>query len=331
MSILVTGATGFIGSRLAQALAERGEHVHLLVRSASAVRGHRCVRTFTGDIRDALSVKNAMTGCDRVFHLAAYAKNWAKDPCTFEAVNVGGLRNLLDAAQQLSVRKIVFTSSSVTIGPSNGVPASEDIPREAPPFTEYERSKIGAERLVREYVAEGANIVTVNPTRVFGPGLLNEANSVTRMIQQYLNGTWRVVPGDGSGQGNYAFVNDVVNGHLRAMDHGKSGERYLLGGENASYNDFFSLLARVSGKRYRMLHIPSAIAMGVSRLEEFRAEHFNHYPLITPGWVKTFIADWAFSTEKAERELGYTVTPLHAALRRTVAWLRNFDGEEEHQ
>jgi nucleoside-diphosphate-sugar epimerase len=323
MKTLITGSTGFIGRKLLQQLLPGEDEIHLLCRKVpdDPPAGRDRVKYFRGDILDAESVLRSMEGCDRVYHLAAYAKNWAKTPAEFHRVNVDGLRNVLRAAVSRGVGRVVFTSTSVTIGPSNGAPQTEGSPRPVKWFTEYEHSKILAEAAALEFAAGGLEVVTVNPTRVFGPGLLNEGNSATRMIDWYLDGKWRIILGDGRRRGNYGFVDDVARGHILAMERGKPGERYILGGENCSYNEFFGLLADVSGKRHRLFHVPAPLALSVSSIEELRGRWSAHYPLITPGWVRTFARDWSFSTRKSELELGYRVTPLREALERTVRWL----------
>jgi farnesol dehydrogenase len=324
MRILVTGATGFIGSQLARLLVRRGEAVRVLCRPGADLKpfDDLNLEICPGDILDAARVERAMAGCDRVFHLAAYARNWAKDPNTFFTVNVGGLKNVLDTALKTRVKKVVFTSSAVTLGPSNGCAVSESAVRVPEFFTDYERSKFVAEESIRHYLQRGLAVVIVNPTRVFGPGLLCEANAITKMIQLYLQGKWRLVLGNGSEIGNYAFVNDVVAGHLLAMSHGKAGERYILGGENVSFNNLFNIIADLCGQSYRLFHVPSALALAFSKIEQRRAQWLGHYPLITPDWVRTFLADWACSCAKAKRELGYAITPLRQALATTITWLK---------
>jgi farnesol dehydrogenase len=326
MSILVTGATGFIGRRLVELLARRGESVHILCRpTANASFKENNIKIYLGDILDASSVARAAAGCDRVFHLAAYARNWAKDPRKFYEINVDGTQNVLDAAVKTSVIKVVLTSSAVTFGPSNGLAVDESVARRASFFTEYEHSKSLAEECVRHYVQKGLDVVIVNPTRVFGPGLLNESNAVTKMIHLYLQGKWRLILGDGRGIGNYAFVDDILQGYLLAMEAGRAGEKYILGGENASYNDLFAMVSDLSKRKYRVLHIPATLALFLANIEKLRAQWFHNYPLITPSWVKTFLADWAFSCARAQRELGYKITPLREALAITISWL-----EQQH-
>lgn len=324
MRIFLTGATGFIGIHLTHYLAARGHSVRLLSRPTSDLTPFAGlpVEVRAGDILDKGSLDDAIAGCDAVFHLAGYAKNWAQDPGTFFRVNVLGLRHVLEAARRHKVQRTVFTSTSVTCGPSSGRPVTESDVRRVDFYTEYERTKSLAEREARRYARAGLDVVMVNPTRVFGPGALTEGNSLTKMIQLYLEGKWRLILGNGRAVGNYGFIEDVVAGHWLALQRGRPGEKYILGGDNLDYTSFFRTLASVSGCRRRMIHVPPRLALAVSRLEALRASRSGHYPLITPSWVRTFLADWAFSSEKAQRELGYRTTPFARAVERTVRWLR---------
>jgi farnesol dehydrogenase len=156
---------------------------------------------------------------------------------------------------------------------------------------------------------------------MFGPGLLNEGNSVTRMVKWYAEGKWHFILGDGHAIGNYGFVSDVAKGHVQAMESGQSGERYLLGGENLSYNQFFEMLADLSQRRSMLIHVPSEVALAAGKLEESRGKWSRHQPTITRGWVQTFLHDWEFSSSKAERELGYRITPFREALSATLQWI----------
>jgi nucleoside-diphosphate-sugar epimerase len=329
MSILITGATGFIGSHVLTRLLESGESVHMLSRRVPLDACHPInqlvcagdVKMFRGDVQDRTSIHRAMEACDTVFHVAAYAQNWARDSSVYSKVNVGGTVNVLDVARSLGVRRVVITSSEVTLGPSHGVPVDTTVRRALPALTAYEQSKIDAERAVQEFLDKGAEVVIVNPTRVFGPGLLNEGNSVTRMIALYLRGEWRLILADGEAVGNYAFVTDVAAGHLLAMKNGKPGRKYILGGENLSFNKFFEILAELSHCHRRLIHVPAAVALAFSAIEETRGRLTCHYPLITPGWVRTFLCDWACSCEVSRQELGYTITPFVHAVKETLEWL----------
>jgi farnesol dehydrogenase len=307
MRSFVTGATGFIGQELVNALMHRGEEIHLISRKPfrGPARDDDNVRVFPGDLLHAGSLDRAMEGCDRVYHLAGYARNWARDPHVYTSVNVDGTRNVLESALKHAIQRVVVTSSIMTLGPSNDGTITEATVQTAPPLTQYERSKQAAEKLVLPFVKQGLEVMIVNPTRVFGPGLLNEGNSVTRMIKWYLEGKWRFILGDGKAIGNYSFVRDVAMGHVAAMEKGKPGERYILGGENISYNGFFQELNRVAGHGHILLHLPRLLALGVGHTEEVRAKWLGGYPGITPPWVRTFLSDWACTSDKAERDLEY--------------------------
>ncbi|MCJ7441070.1 MAG: NAD-dependent epimerase/dehydratase family protein, partial [Thermoanaerobaculaceae bacterium] len=182
-TFFVTGATGFIGSKLVAELVRRGHAVRALVRRTSSHRdleGER-IATVEGDIGDRGSLLRGMEGCSGVFHLAAYARNWARDPSTFFEVNVEGTRNVLGAAKSAGVGKVVLTSTMVTLGPTPpGTVGDERMARITPRFyTEYEESKTVAEHEALRMASEGLPVVVVNPTRVYGPGKLTEGNSVT--------------------------------------------------------------------------------------------------------------------------------------------------------
>jgi nucleoside-diphosphate-sugar epimerase len=163
--------------------------------------------------------------------------------------------------------------------------------------------------------------VIVCPGRVFGPGNLTEGNSLAQIIDQYDRGGAPVLLNAGRNVGNYVLVDDVVEGHILAMERGRTGEKYILGGENVTLKEFFRTIDRVSGKRHFQIPIrwPAAMTFACAQLALARA--FKRYPKVTPPWVRVFMLDWAFSSAKAERELGYRYTPLEEAVRRTYEWI----------
>ena len=322
--VFVTGGTGFVGGRLVAALLERGRRVRALARSTSErPTGGDGLEWVTGDVLDRDSLRRGVEGCTEVFHLAAYAKNWAKDPSTFRRVNVDGARNVFEAAAEVGVRRVVYTSTVVVFGPTPpGIVGDEAMPRATPRFfTEYEESKAVAEREALERASRGLPVVIVHPTRLYGPGPLTEGNSVSLMIDQYDRGRFPALLNGGGDVGNYAFVEDVVEGHLLAMEKGRVGERYLLGGENVSLKGLFALVDEVTNRRHFQVEMPRSVALFYAGIEKRKAEWLGVYPKVTPGWVETFLADWAFTSAKAGRELGYRITPLREGLRRTLDWL----------
>lgn len=272
MAIFITGGTGFIGRKLIQKLSQQDEALHLLVRSqsrAAELERTENVHFFYGDVTDKNSILTGMKGCDKVYHLAAYARNWSFDNDLYYKVNVAGATDVFEAALKNQVRKLVFTSSCVTLGPSgDGVLTEKDWkPRESF-FTEYEKSKYLAELEALKFVEKGLNLVMVNPTRVYGPGLLTEANSVARIAQQYMEGKFPLILSRGKEIGNYAFVEDVASGHILAMEKGKTGERYFLGGENVSLKNLFALVDELTQARHLQINVSPRIARFVAWLEE---------------------------------------------------------------
>jgi farnesol dehydrogenase len=335
-TVFVTGATGFIGTRLVQALVERGTRVRALARRENPPPPpglppeekppleHPQVELVLGDITQPQTLVRGMEGCSRVFHLAAYAKNWARDPATYERLNVTGMLNVFQAAKQHGVERVVWTSSIVTLGPTpRGVIADEATPRFTDAFlTEYEASKTRAEEQARTWAADGFPLVIVNPTRVYGPGHLTEGNALAQLIDDYDRGKVPVLLNAGVNVGNYVFVDDVVKGHLLAMEKGRIGQRYILGGENASLKEFFRTVDRVSGKRHFQVPIWKLAPLLFAHFQKVRAEWFGIHPTITPGWVRTFLVDWAYSIEKAKQELGYQPLSLEEGTRITYQWLQ---------
>lgn len=327
--VFITGATGLIGSALAMKLANSGEIVHALIRSPERAIGirHKNIRFFEGELTDVGSVERAMQGCNRVFHLAAYARVWSPDSTIFDRVNYKAVVDLLRVAEKHGVEKVVVTSTAGVLGHSKKNQAADETAFGHPDYmTQYERSKARLEDYIRDRAEAGFPVVIVNPTRVYGPGVLSDSNGEVIVMQRYLKGQFRFLPGDGSSSGSYAFLDDVVDGHLLAMEKGRVGHRYILGGDNVSFTTFFETLARVSGKRYRMFPAPVPLLLGFARLQLFMAEKWGRYPLITPELVRKYTRNWDFSSEKAKQELGYRFISLEAGMERTLAWLK----QEKH-
>jgi len=324
-NIFVTGATGFIGTKLVNELIRKGHSVRALSRAASNRDGleHERIGFASGDLMNRESLRKGMEGCTQVYHLAAYAKNWSRDPSVFFKYNVDGMKNVLEAAQEAGVRRVVFTSTIVVYGPTPaGVVGDESMPRiTSRCYTDYEESKVLAQQEAVRYADRGQEVIIVNPTRVYGPGKLTEGNSVSLMIDMYDKGKVPVLLNKGINVGNYVHVDDLVRGHILAMERGQVGSSYILGGENASLKRIFELVDEASKKRHVQINLPPRLALTYSRLQQTMAEWFGIYPQITPGWVETFLQDWAYSCAKAERELGYTITPLNEGIRMTYEWL----------
>jgi nucleoside-diphosphate-sugar epimerase len=265
-----------------------------------------------------------MNGCTGAFHLAAYAKVWSKDPDLPHLVNVTGTRNIFDAAKQLNLQKVVFTSTGGTLNPSNGnIPVDEETPRTVDFFNAYESTKAKAEKLAQQYAGQGLHVVTVNPTRVYGPGTENQSAAMTMIIRKFHKGVWRIIPGSGKKCGNYVFIDDVVEGHLLAMEKGRAGQRYIIGGENATYDQFFETLKKVTGQNRIMVHIPYGLLNFVVWMQFVATRSVGKMPLITPRWIRKYLHHWACSNRKSKVELGYRITPLEKGIKKTIEWIES--------
>jgi nucleoside-diphosphate-sugar epimerase len=226
VKVFITGGAGYIGAHMINALLQRGHTIHALVRNRKKFifSERENVVLFEGDFMNYTDVIEAMGGCDQVYHLGGCASIWEKHKETYFKVNVEGTKNVLDSALSLGVDKIVFTSTAGVLGPSVSGVVSENKSRDLDFFNEYESSKALAEQMIKSYVIEKSiNAVIVCPTRVYGPYLHGQPASVTLLIDKFIKGKWRVIPGDGSKIGNYIFIDDVVEGHILAMEKGRSG------------------------------------------------------------------------------------------------------------
>jgi NAD+-dependent farnesol dehydrogenase len=325
MEILVTGATGFIGKNLVQALIKKGDQVRVLYRNAAKTADLQIsgVSFYKGDITDKRSLEEAMQSCTYVFHLAAYAKVWSREADTYEKINVQGTINVLEAAIACGIKKVLVTSTAGVFGPSGShAPVDEETKRIVPYFSEYERTKDKADYLLMEQYATQIPLTIVCPPRVYGPGEISQSNSVTRILELYSRGKFRIIPGDGEAIGNYVYVDDVVNGMVLALEKGKTGERYILGGENVTYSDFFATLAEVTGKKCRMIKLPAGIILFIARIMKAGADLFGIPPLITPGWAGKYLYNWEVSSSKAEKDLGYKPRSLNEGMELTWEWLK---------
>jgi NAD+-dependent farnesol dehydrogenase len=332
--ILVTGATGFLGKNLVIELRNRNYPVRALVRDLNRAKSlaDLGIELVTGDITDKRSVLKVMEGCQYVFHTAALVKTWIRDRLQFDRVNVEGLGNILECAKQTKVKKVIYTSSFMALGPTDGTIADEDyisphqlIAKDTIFHNDYERTKYLADQLARRYSNEGVAQVILYPGVIYGPGELTQGNIVVHLIQQYLHRKLPGLLGDGVKQWNYVYVDDVVNGQILALEKALPGSRYILGGENASMQTFVNLLQELSGVPAPKWHIPFWLATLVAMGEELAAYLFNRIPQNTRGTVAVYKHDWTYTSAKAEQELGYTHISLREGLAKTLAWLKTIE------
>jgi len=317
MPLLVTGGTGYLGEAVVRALSEKYA-VRLLIRDqkrAARLQTLPQVSFVEGDVRDRASLKEAVKGCEGVFHLAALVKSAVRPKSLFDAVNVEGFQNLAEAAWKEGVKQLVYTSSFIALGPTDTV--GERIFHNA-----YESSKTKALALARDYQRKGYPLITVVPTVLYGPGPLTAGNHTSRLVKALLAGCFPGWIDGGKWRWNFAYVDDVAKGHRLAFEMGKTGEEYLLGGETVSLRHFFTLASQIAGCPVPKRELSLFLLRMVALYQEFLANTFSREPSLTLGVLSIYRHDWAFQDEKSRKELGYATTPLREALEKTVQWLK---------
>jgi dihydroflavonol-4-reductase len=322
-TVLLTGATGFVGSAVARALSVSEMAARALVRPAS-----RCdhlaglnVEICPGDLRDAVSVRRAMVGVRHLFHVAADYRLWARDPDEIMTTNVVGTRTVMEEALRAGVERVVYTSSVATLRlRADGSPADESIPlSESEGIGAYKRSKIAAERLVETMIAErGLPAVIVNPSTPVGPCDVRPTPT-GRIIIEAARGRIPVFVDTGL---NLVHVDDVARGHLAALHHGKIGERYILGGQNVVFSDMLADIARLVGRRPPRLCVPRPILFPVALAAEALAHLSGREPLATLDGVRMARYRMFFTARKAESELGFQARSYVEGLEDAVRWFR---------
>ncbi len=324
MTILVTGATGFVGSAVARLLLERGERVRVLARPGGDRRNldGLDVEVVEGDLMDADSLQAAVAGCGALFHVAADYRLWARDPGVMFAANVGGSRNIVRAAQAAGAERIVYTSSVAVLGiPKDGTPGDETTPVAfSDMIGPYKQSKFRAEESVRELVRnEGAPVVIVSPSTPIGPRDI-KPTPTGRMIVEAAAGRMPAYVDTGL---NIAHVDDVAQGHLLAWDKGRVGERYVLGGEDMELKDILAAIAEITGGKAPSVRIPHRLILPIAYLAEaWTRASGGAEPFVSVDGVRMAMKKMFFSSGKARRELGYAPRPAREALADAVAWFR---------
>ena len=319
MTTLVTGAAGFLGSHVTRQLVARGDDVRVLVRASSSNRAisDLSLEYVTGDLRDAASLERAMNGVQRVFHVAADYRLWAKNPQEIYDSNVGGTKNLLDAAKRASVGQLIYTSTVATIAVDR-----PELPNE---FTEakleemighYKRSKWMAEQEVLKAAKEGMPVIVAMPTTPVGPWDW-KPTPTGKITLDFLNGK---MPGYVETGLNFVGVEECAAGHLLVSEKGKIGERYLLGAENLTLKEVLDTLAKITGLPAPVMKIPHGLALGVAYVESAFSRLIGKEPGIPVEGVKIARHKMFVDASRARRELGFQPGPVAAALERAVRW-----------
>ena len=323
MKAFVTGATGFLGSHVARVLAGQGADLRLLVRKTSNLKNLEGLKaeTATGDLRDPASLEKAISGCDTVFHVAADYRLWVRDPNEMYRSNVGGTRTLLEAARRKGVQRVVYTSSVATIGfRTDGQPADENSPVSlADMIGHYKRSKFMAEQLAMEAGRSGMHVVTVNPTTPIGEQDV-KPTPTGRIVVDFLKRKFPAYVETGL---NLVDVRECAKGHVAAFEKGRTGERYILGGEDLTLKQILDKLGKITGLPSPRIKLPYLFAFAAGIVDEavtgllLRREPRATVDTVRMGKKKMFA-----SSGKAERELGWKIVPVEDALRRAAEWFR---------
>jgi dihydroflavonol-4-reductase len=320
--IFITGASGFVGSAVARALSKAGFALRALVRRGSSTANLEGIdaEIVEGDMRDEEVVLSAVKGARYVFHVAADYRLWAPDPDEIMRANILGTRTVMDAAERAGAERVVYTSSVATfkLG-EDGAPADENTPlSENEAIGAYKRSKVAAERLVEAMVLEGLPAVIVNPSTPVGPRD-RRPTPTGRMIIEAASGRMPAFVDTGL---NIAHVDDVAAGHLAALERGRIGERYILGGDNMTLAALLGTIACLMGHSPPRLRLPRGPIYPIAFLAEMAARITKREPFVTRDGLRMAKQRMFFTSAKAERELGYRARPAEEGFRDAIDWFR---------
>ena len=326
MKLLVTGGTGFLGRRLVATLAARHD-VRMLVRPTASRRPlPPQVELAEGDVTDRSSLERAAAGCEAVIHAAALVKIMAP-AVDFDRINVGGFENVMSAAATGGVRRVVYVSSFIALGPTErgpgGVLDESASAADRVWINDYERTKTLADRRARHSIETGAPLTVVYPGVIYGPGELTEGNIVLRHVLDLAHGRLPALVGRPERRWNYVFVDDVAVGIVAALERGASGARYMLGGENVTQQEFYRLIGELAAIRVPARRMPDALAKLAGAAMKAWARLAGGIPRLTPELVEIYRHDWAYDSSRAAAELGYQPRSLERGLGESIAWLRS--------
>jgi len=323
MLAFVTGATGFLGSHVARVLADQGAQLRLLVRPSSDLRNIADLNAerVEGDLRNPASIEKALAGCDALFHVAADYRLWVRDPDQMYRSNVEGTRALLEAAPKRGVRRVVYTSSVATMGfSSNGTLADENSPVGlADMIGHYKRSKFMAEQVAFEAARSGVDVVVVNPTTPIGERDL-KPTPTGRIVVDFLKRKFPAYVDTGL---NLVDATECARGHIQALEKGRAGERYILGGENLTLKQILDRLSAITGLPSPRVKLPYVFALAAGVVDEtVTGRLLGREPRATIDAVRMGRKKMFVTSAKAEQELGWRSVPVDDALRRSVEWFR---------
>ena len=322
MKALVTGATGFVGAAIAKTLLASGWQVRVLARAGSDRGNLRqlAAEVVEGDLNDLRSLERALEGCTALFHAAADYRLGARDPKPLYLTNVEGTRNILNAARTAGVQRTVYTSSVATIGiPTDGAPGEERSPVALSDMIgHYKRSKYLAEEVARDAARMGMSVVIVNPSTPVGPGDI-KPTPTGQLVLDAASGRMPAYVDTGL---NIVHVDDVAAGHLLAFERGKTGERYILGGEDMTLRTILEQISRLVGRKPPRIRLPYGVVLPIAYAAEAFAKVSGRSGRVTIEGVRMSRKRMFFSSAKAAAELGYRWRPPLEAFEDAVRWYR---------
>ncbi|MGV7228407.1 MAG: hopanoid-associated sugar epimerase [Nitrospirales bacterium] len=325
MKVLITGSSGFIGAAVTRAVVAKGDEVRVLVRPTSnrSNLDGLSVEIIEGDLQDFKSLKKALTGCQGVYHVAAHYALWDPDPTTFYKVNVEGTKHLFRAAEEIGVERIVYTSTIGAIGlPDGGGLGREELfPSDLQLSGDYKRSKFLAEQEVLKMAQQGLPVIIVNPTAPVGERDV-KPTPTGQIIVDFMKGRMFAYIETGM---NLIDVDDVAMGHVRAMERGRIGERYILGNQNLMFRDICQILSQLTGVPAPRLRLPWRLIVPLAYVNTWIANFVTHKtPRIPLEGVRMAKYRMHYDCTKARKELDLPQTPVETALKKAVQWFRQF-------
>lgn len=323
MKVLITGSSGFIGTAVTRAVLACGDEVRVLLRSTSNLNNLEGlpVERIHGDLQDPQSLKKALAGCQGLYHVAAHYALWDQDPATFYKINVEGTKNLLSAAKESGVSRIVYTSTIGAIGlPGNRGLGNESLfPTLSQLSGDYKRSKFLAEQEVLKMAQQGLPVIIVNPTAPVGERDI-KPTPTGQIIVDFMHG--RMLGYIETGM-NLVDVEDVAVGHIRAMERGRIGERYILGNQNLTLREIFQILSRLTGIPAPRFRLPWRLVLPLAHANQWFANLVTHRPPQIPlEGVRMARYRMHYDCTKARQELALPQTPVETALKKAVQWFR---------
>lgn len=318
--IFLTGGTGFIGSKIVEELSKKDEKMFLLTRHEINLP-YPNITPVIAKLMEIEKYKEYLKNSKVLIHIAGCARAFSKNKGEFYETNYLATKLLIEEALKYNLKKIIYFSTCMVFGPSSSELCEEDFRERNNFFTDYERSKYLAEIYVRRKIKEGAPIIVLYPTRVFGPGKLTQGNSLTKLIYFFMRHNCFPVIENVDYIGNYVYIYDVVEILLKSIYTLDPPQMLLVGGYNLTFKQFFETLNETLGANGKIFVIRKKIALLIAKIFEIMEIEANIPALISRGWIQTFTSNWSFSNKKIKNILNYSFTPFDVALKNTIKWL----------